>query len=239
MKTAFYKPLILLSAVALASCGNNDTSTDANMEEYESTREMRQLTADSANATAMQDMQQFVTEAASDGMMEIKLAEIAMEQSKTSAVKDVADMIKSDHAAANERLKKIADSKNWKIPNDMLEKHQRKVAELRSVEGGSFDEVYLSMMEEGHKKAIDKFQDALGMNLANVSADSAQHKLDNEREESMPDASVANDIPKNEDAGMYNDSGFPDRDLRNWIQETLPVLQKHLKRVQEAQNKVP
>jgi putative membrane protein len=58
----------------------------------------------------------FYKNAAEGGMAEVELGKLAQEKSPTQSVKDFGAMMVSDHGAANDKLKAIADRKNIKLP---------------------------------------------------------------------------------------------------------------------------
>lgn len=152
---------------------------------------------------------EFAQEAASDGFMEIQMAEIAQQRAQTSQVKELAEMIRQDHLRANDKLKELGIQNNWSIPEDMLARHKQKLKKLESEKPDSFDAQYVKMMIEGHQQAINLFK-----KMAEKTAD--------------PDHSTYADQP---------DDGVNPQ-LLDWINETLPVLHKHLERSKKMQDEL-
>ncbi len=124
-------------------------------------------TATSTNTTNQQSGQmdnnvtEFLTEAASGGMMEVELGRIAQEKATNQQVKDFAAMMIKDHSAANEQLMSIAQGKNIQLPTTLTEEHQEHVTKFRDMASGNdFDKEYVDMMVEDHEEDINKFEDA-------------------------------------------------------------------------------
>ena len=106
------------------------------------------------------DSQKFVTEAASGGMMEVQLGEMAMEKASSEEVKDFGQTMVDDHSKANEELKQLASSNNLTIPETLTDKHQKTVDKLSELSGEEFDQEYMKTMVKDHKKDISKFEKA-------------------------------------------------------------------------------
>jgi putative membrane protein len=100
----------------------------------------------------------FVMEAASSSMMEIKLGELAQQKAQLPRVKAYAAMLVKDHSAASQELATIAKSKNFRLPDSVLSKHQKHLDHLMA-DSTNFDQSYLDMMVEAHKDDIDEFED--------------------------------------------------------------------------------
>ncbi len=267
MKTHnFLRSFVMLSFCSLMlACTGNEPTGDENYggddaKDEESTWEnasAKQNTEYSGNETP--GMRQFAMEAASDGMMEVRMGEIAMRKAKNQAVRDLAEVIRKDHQLANDKLKEIADNNNWDLPSDMMEKHQQMVEELENATEANFDRQYLQMMVKGHQKAIAKFEETSNgdgkqaQNLNNESTNDdndqgTQNQIDPENNNTASAAQNDGERPamnnqqnNNGEMGMdRTDSGVVayNQDLQNWIDNTLPVLRKHLERSQDLLKKM-
>lgn len=148
--------------------------------------------ADSANAANIDSgtvslnagETEFMVTAAADGMTEIAMGELAATKTRTSRVKDFADMIVSDHTQAGNELKALAGQKQVTLPDSLSDKSKKDRDKLSAKNGKDFDKAYVDAMVNDHQHAVKMFRDA----LADV------------------------DNP----------------DLRQWITNTLPVLEAHL-----------
>ncbi|HEX2969132.1 MAG TPA: DUF4142 domain-containing protein [Bacteroidales bacterium] len=101
---------------------------------------------------------EFVMEAASGGLMEVELGRIASESAINPRVKKFGEMMVRDHTKANEELKAIASAKNFDVPSEMTQQHQRIVDEIRDEKGEGFDKAYIKNMVTAHDKVINLFQ---------------------------------------------------------------------------------
>jgi putative membrane protein len=104
---------------------------------------------------------QFVQQATDSGRSEAQSARDALPQLKKPELKEIAEMLASDHAKANARLVQIAESKGWPVPApsapaappagtavanfdarwtaDMIERHEKSVALYRAQATGGED----------------------------------------------------------------------------------------------------
>lgn len=144
---------LLFSMLIAISCGNQADNDRDRLEEND--RDDQTLREENRD---MEEVREFVNEATSDGIMEIRMAEIAMQKSQNPEVDQLAEHIKADHEKAGAELKSIAASKNWSVPVMMMDKHQQKVEKLMETDADKFDEEYLETMVNAHKDAIDKFE---------------------------------------------------------------------------------
>lgn len=101
----------------------------------------------------------FATEAASGGMMEVTLGQLAQQRAMSPRVQAFGALMVSDHAKSNTTLKNIADAKNFPLPST-LEKHQQHINDISKKEGKEFDKAYMKMMVSDHEKDIKAFEKA-------------------------------------------------------------------------------
>lgn len=102
----------------------------------------------------------FVKEAASGGMMEVALGQIAGRQAMDAAVKQFGAMMVEDHSKANAELKVITGAKHFALPASMMDKHQQHVDHLGKMKDKDFDRAYTKMMVDDHQEDIRKFEQA-------------------------------------------------------------------------------
>lgn len=101
----------------------------------------------------------FVKDAASGGLMEVELGQLALERAGSQDVKSFADRLVRDHTKANEELMQVAKSENMTVPQQMAEKHQEMIRKLSRLNGKDFDRAYIEHMVKDHKEDIAKFSD--------------------------------------------------------------------------------
>ncbi|MDX5348050.1 MAG: DUF4142 domain-containing protein [Hymenobacteraceae bacterium] len=135
-----------------------DGTKEDSVEQAQETNE--QKFEDTAREERKDDQSEFMTKAASGGMMEVELGKMAQEKAQTQEVKDFGAMMVKDHSAANEELKQLAAQKNITLPDSMSEGHMDHVKELREKTGMDFDKAYMSLMVEDHQEDVEMFEEA-------------------------------------------------------------------------------
>ena len=100
----------------------------------------------------------FVIKAASGGMMEVQLGQIAQEKAQNQRVKDFGAMMVRDHSKANDELKALAASRNFSLPSALLPEHQKHVDHMKGMSGKEFDKHYMKMMVDDHAKDVREFE---------------------------------------------------------------------------------
>lgn len=149
------KRVIIFYSVALSimfafACGSDSQDqTEINNDQTKVEREYNR---------EMEEVKEFVNEAASEGMMEVQMAEVAMNRSEHPEIDQLAESIKLDHRSGVNELKSLSASKGWGIPVAMTDSDQRKVENLQNADAIDFDEKYLDMTINSHKEAIAKFE---------------------------------------------------------------------------------
>ena len=93
--------------------------------------------------------QKFVLEAASGGMMEVQLGQLAVSKAKHMV---------DDHSKANEELRGLASSKGITLPTALDAKQQAEVDKLSKMSGADFDHHYMMMMVTDHNKDVAAFE---------------------------------------------------------------------------------
>lgn len=152
--------MIIASAVlALAACNESRRGNDSNVNEprNEAAAESNQ---DKFAGQTQKDAE-FTYEMVASSYGEIKLAELANQRSRNTEVKNLAQMLLTDHTSALNELKTIAQAKAISIPVEERETAERKIDNLADKSGADFDKGWTSEMLEMHKESIDKFEDRL------------------------------------------------------------------------------
>ena len=102
----------------------------------------------------------FFKKAASGGMMEVELGQMAQSKGQSQEVKDFGSKMVTDHGKANDELKSLAQQKQWTMPTKMERKHKSMVDKLTKASGPEFDKKYMTEMVKDHKKDVAEFQKA-------------------------------------------------------------------------------
>jgi putative membrane protein len=150
-------------------------------------------TNNAGNQMVDQSTRDFVADAATGGMMEVELGNLAQQKAKNQRVKDFGKMMVDDHTQANNTLKDIASRKNIAVPATITDDQKKEMDKLSKKSGADFDKAYVDMMVEDHKKDIDAFKKATDK--------------------------------------------VGDNDIKNFVTNTLPTLQKHLDSIQAIKSK--
>jgi len=102
----------------------------------------------------------FASAAASGGLMEVSLGQLAQQKANSRRVKDFGAMMVSDHSKLNTDLANIAGAKNFALPVSITTRQQHFTDELMKKEGKEFDRSYMKIMVEDHKEDIRAFEKA-------------------------------------------------------------------------------
>ena len=102
--------------------------------------------------------QAFVKEAATGGMAEVDLGQLAASKAADADVKQFGQRMVDDHGKANEGLKSWASSKGVTLPAELDAKHKAEHARLDKLSGAAFDKAYMTSMVADHNKDVAEFQ---------------------------------------------------------------------------------
>ena len=127
-----------------------------------SDKKMDTTTNNAGNQMIDQSTKDFVADAATGGMMEVELGNLAQQKAKNQRVKDFGKMMVDDHTQANNNLKDIASRKNITVPAAITDDQKKEMEKLSKKSGADFDKAYVDMMVDDHKKDIAAFKKASG-----------------------------------------------------------------------------
>lgn len=157
--------LPLAAGILLMSCGNNASSDpvakadSANAAKSDSGNTKTDSTgAAKPMIKADETTTDFLVKAANGGLAEVALAKLAKEKASSASVKEFADMMITDHSAANEKVMALAAARNVTLPTAPDADHQKKADELSKKTGKDFDKDYVDAMVKGHKETVDLFK---------------------------------------------------------------------------------
>jgi putative membrane protein len=103
------------------------------------------------------DDSKFVTEAATGGLCEIKLGQLAVKQASNPDVKKFGQRMIDDHTRVAKDLSGVADKKGIKVSTDLPKKQQEKFDDLAKLKGAEFDRAYMKMMVQDHEEDVKEF----------------------------------------------------------------------------------
>jgi putative membrane protein len=159
-----YRGLALL--LLLFSCNNGSPDSvknakDSNAAKIDSQKTTERPT-DSPAVVATKEDADFVVNAASGGMMEVQLGQIAQTNSTNQRVKAFGAMMVMDHSEGGVKLKDLASAKNITLPIVVSNRQQKVIEDLQKKKGGAFDRAYISSMVNDHKDDIKEFEKQAG-----------------------------------------------------------------------------
>ncbi|MXV52724.1 DUF4142 domain-containing protein [Pedobacter sp. HMF7647] len=149
MKKYLIIPLVL-ATICQQAC-NNQQKKDS-VESAEAVND--------STANVKEDDSEFMTKAASGGMLEVELGKLAQEKGASSRVKNFGAMMVKDHTKAGDELQVLAKTKNVTLPQTLGKDHQDMFDKLKNEKGIDFDKEYMKMMVSDHKEDIEEFNDA-------------------------------------------------------------------------------
>jgi putative membrane protein len=100
----------------------------------------------------------FAKKAASGGMSEVKLGQLAQDKGSNPAVKEFGERMVTDHSKANDELKGIASRDNLNLPSGPSKTDEAEYDRLSKLSGKQFDDAYAKMMVSDHEKDIAEFR---------------------------------------------------------------------------------
>ncbi len=164
MKKIVSKGLILAAfTFGVVSCDQKQGAVEEAQEQNE------EMAEESEMEDQIEEMSEFMTKAASGGMMEVELGKLAQQNAQMQEVKDFGTMMVTDHENVNNELKALAAKNNIVLPDSMSDDHMEHINKLRDMKGLEFDKAYMSLMVEDHEEDIDLFESASNDNdLANT-----------------------------------------------------------------------
>lgn len=143
-------------------------------------------------STASKDDINFIKRAAADGVVEVKLGQVALDKSSNAVVKKLAQRIIEDHNKADDELRTLAQGKQLTLlPPDAANPD---IADFKDKDGAKFDQAWTDTIVKNHQRAMAMF-------------------TTEKRHAQEPD-------------------------VRNFANESLPVLTTHLEMARKLQNEL-
>jgi putative membrane protein len=134
--------------------GNKDTK---NVEETQSGDITHKTNVDDDSAF-------FIKEAGTGGLMEVRMANIALKNASAPEVIAFAKQMVMDHGKANKELRQIARKNGVIIPTEIIPEKRAHVEMLKKLSGAQFDKQYMDMMVTDHQKTVELFKSGQSLN---------------------------------------------------------------------------
>ena len=154
MKT-FIKNIIafVVTSSIVLSCAQSSQTVNSDRDSVN----QEDKNVNTANISQSESESEFVLAAADGGMLEVRLAERALDKALSQEVKSFAQSMVTDHGKANEELKTLAAKSNISIPTTLSTTSQQKYDDISEKDGEHFDRAYAEAMISDHKETIEKF----------------------------------------------------------------------------------
>ena len=103
----------------------------------------------------------FVNKVANSDMFEIQSSELALQKHPDRDTRPFASKMVKDHTKTSKQLQSLVSRGKVKaeLPTAIDADHQRKLDELRGLNGKQFDEAYDKAQLKGHEEAVGLFRD--------------------------------------------------------------------------------
>ncbi len=159
--------LLGASAITMAGCNGSTTTnvninrpvmtTDANTN-YNSGMSNMNSNMNSNRMMSANPDNDFMKEAATGGMAEVEMGKMMAVKATNPEVKKFAQMIVTDHTAANNELKALAAKKNVTLPTDVDASQKSTMDMMKTKSGADLDKEYVENMVSDHEKDVADFQ---------------------------------------------------------------------------------
>jgi putative membrane protein len=152
------KSKLFMTTVALLVLGVTACSSPAEQAKEEAV-ELRQDSIESASES-ISESADFAASAVSANLFEIQSSQLALERSKTPAVRALAERIIAEHTKANTALMVALKTSGATAPIEvLLQAHQNKLNDLKNASVDDFDKKYIDTQKDAHKDTIKVFED--------------------------------------------------------------------------------
>lgn len=141
---------VAMSFIAAAQTGTSSAPDQAN------SNTMSNSNSKSAAGTTSMDAK-FVKKAASGGLAEVELGQLAVQKASSEEVKKFGQRMVDDHSKANDELKQVAAQQHIELPTEPSAKDKATKARLEKLSGEKFDHAYMTDMVKDHKADVAEF----------------------------------------------------------------------------------
>ncbi len=106
--------------------------------------------------------QRFMQEAATGGLAEVELGQMASTKASSPQVRQFAARMVKDHGAANDELLSLAKTKGVSLSTQLDDRRRSTIARLRNLSGPTFEREYLHQMVKDHREDVSRFEHEAG-----------------------------------------------------------------------------
>jgi len=156
--------LLLLTGTALltaAGCNSHDSVENAQKANEEKTDKATASTeTGQVEQKGLNYDSEFMTKAASGGMLEVELGKQVAARAVTPEAKAFAQKMVSDHTKSNAELMALATKNNLTLPATLGDEHAKVLKDVVEEKGVKMDQEYLKEMLKDHQEDVKEFTDA-------------------------------------------------------------------------------
>jgi len=116
------------------------------------------LAAIPASATLNTADREFMMKAASGGLAEVQIGQLAQQRGSSPQVKQFGARMVADHTQANNELQQIAEQANVTLPTKPAGKDASAAQKLSGLNGAAFDQAYSQDMLRDHEADVAMFR---------------------------------------------------------------------------------
>jgi len=138
--------------------GSNTTGSSGSMGSSKKASKSSSMSSSSSSSKLGASDKKFVMDAATGGMEEVQLGQLAAQKASDTDVKNFGQRMVDDHTKANDQLKQVASQKGITVPSSLPASKQKDVDKLSKLNGAAFDKAYVSMMVKDHQKDVAEFK---------------------------------------------------------------------------------
>ena len=146
---------------AAAGCNSNDSVKQAqNVNEVKADTTTANTGMGKIEKKGMEYDSEFMTKAASGGMLEVELGKQVATRAVTPEARKFAQQMVADHTKANAALMVLATKKNITLPTTLGDDHKKVLKDVLDKKGVKMDQEYMKEMLKDHQEDVKEFTDA-------------------------------------------------------------------------------
>jgi putative membrane protein len=209
MKTTSLFTLLFAASIYLSACNSPEQTNSDNTMAADSALD---TISKGSQTDLSEDENKFIQQAAAGGMLEVELANQALQKSKNPKIKAFAQMMVTDHSNANLELQKVAENKGLQLPKTFPAEQQKHLDMMKEFADRGFDRQYMEMMESEHVATLALFRKAAqygDIDIKNFAA-----KTIPVLEKHYKEASALNEEIQNQKVNNGDDNANVERDAK-------------------------
>jgi putative membrane protein len=160
MKRGFILATAAVAALSLAACNRQEAANNpANPGQSEPVNAAQDAIGAAVGQTSAATLgantkQGYVMNAAVGDMYEIAAGQMAQQRSKNNEVKSFAKMLVTDHTAASNQMKPLAQTAGETPPAEMDQRRKGMIDNLKAASDADFDKVFLAQQVTAHEESL-------------------------------------------------------------------------------------